>query len=144
MITVKSVSRNVLQLLECYIIIQTVPCNSIINDNYDQKIILELSFSRKKVLNLFLKDILLVIFCIFLFCCKLSIELQITIISHCFWYRVFDEDLCYNVLIFQYLTMYSYFNTSSFVKLVWLINFYFLGALLHYQLFLLPLDDYGI
>ena len=36
-----------------------------------------------------------------------------------------------------YTTMYSYFSTSLFVKLFFLKNFYFLGTLLHYPIFLL-------
>ena len=37
-------------------------------------------------------------------------------------------------------TYTTYFCTSTFAKLVLLINFYFLGMLLHYPIFLLPLD----
>ena len=83
----------------------------------------------KKMLNLFLKDLFLVIFCIFLICYKLSIECQTSIIFHCFWHRGLHKDLYHNILIFQYLT---------FVELFLLINFYVWGTLLHYQIFLLP------
>ena len=82
----------------------------------------------KKMLNLFLKDLFLVIFCIFLICYQLSIECQISIIFHCFWHRVFIKTYT-TILIFQYLT---------FVELFLLINFYVWGTLLHYQIFLLP------
>ena len=60
MITVKSAWVNILQFLECCIIIQMMPFNGIMNVNYDQKSVLKLSFSRKKRLNLFLKDLFLV------------------------------------------------------------------------------------
>ena len=38
--------------------------------------------------------------------------------------------------------MYSYFSTSTFVKLVLLINFYFTGMLLYYPIIPLPLDKF--
>ena len=79
-----------------------MPFNSIMNVNYDYKSVLKLSFSRKKMLNLFLKDLFLVIFYIFLFCYNSSTECQISIIFCFFDIGVFDKDLYYNVLIFQY------------------------------------------
>ena len=81
LITVKSTSRvNVIQLLECWIIIQMMPFNDFMNVDFDQKSVSKLSLIRKKMLNLFLEDL----FCIFIFCYKLSIECQISIILHCF------------------------------------------------------------
>ena len=53
----------------------------------------------KKMLNLFLKDLFLVIFCIFLICYQLSIECQISIIFHCFWHRGLHKDLYHNTHI---------------------------------------------
>ena len=41
----------------------------------------------------------------------------------------------------NYTTKYSYFSTSTFVKLFLLINFYFSSTLLHYPIFLLLLDE---
>ena len=45
-------------------------------------------------------------------------------------------------LIKTYATMYSYFSTSTVIKLLLLINFCFSGMLLHYPIFLLPLDEF--
>ena len=45
-------------------------------------------------------------------------------------------------LIKTYAAMYWYFITSTFLKLDLLINFYFLGLLLHYPIFLLPMDEF--
>ena len=50
------------------------------------------------------KGLFLVIFCIFQFCYELSIECQILIIFRYFDIGVFDKNLYYNVVIFQYLT----------------------------------------
>ena len=47
-------------------------------------------------------------------------------------------------LIKTYATMYSCFSTSTFVKRLLLINFYYSGRLLHYPILLLPLDKFNV
>ena len=104
--TVKNASRvNVHQLFGC-ITIQMMPFNSIMNVNYDWKSALKLSFSRKKMLNLFLKDFFVVMLCIFLFCYKLWIECQRSIFFSCFWYWSLWERLipqCIHISVLQLL-----------------------------------------
>ena len=126
MITVKNTSRiNILQFLECCSIIQMMPFNGIMNANYDWKSVLKLSLSKKRKYKSFSKGPFLSHFLFFLFCYKLSMPN----ISN------FPLFLIQGSLMKTYTTMYSYFSTKRFVKLFLLINFYFLGMLLHYPRF---------
>ena len=88
--------------------------------------------SVEKNVKSFSKGSFLSHFLIFLFCYKLSIECSISIISCCFWIL--------GSLIKTYTTMY--FITWILGKLFLLIIFYFSGTLLHYPIFLLPLDEF--
>ena len=113
-------------------------CHLIMNVNYDYKSVLKLSFSRKKMLNLFLKKFFrshFLHFSILLQIIHTNYSCQISINFRCFLIQG-------SFIKMRKCTMYSYFSTSTFVKLVLLISFYFLCTLLHYPIFLLTLDEF--
>ena len=121
MITVKSTSTvNVMQLLECWIIFQMMQFNDFMNVDFDQKSVSKLSLiriSRGPFLYFYI---------------LLQVIHRMSNINNSSLF------LTQGFLIKTYTTMYSYFSTYPFVKLFLLINFYFLGALPHYLIFLLP------
>ena len=126
LITDKNASRlNVLQPLECCIIIQMVPFNGIMNVKFDYKSVLKLSFSRKKILSHFLY-----------FSILFQIIDRMSIVNN------FQLFLRSGSLINTYTKMHSYFSTWPFGKLFLLINFSFSHTLLHYPIFLLPMEEF--
>ena len=126
-------SKCVFQLLECCISIQTVPFNRIMNVDCDQKSILSYN-SVEETAKSFSKGPFLSYFRYF--------SILIQIIHKMSDINCFPLFLIQGSLIKTYAAMHSYFSTSTFVKLVLLINFYFSGTLLHYPIFLLPLDEF--
>ena len=97
------------------------------------KIVLKLSFSRKKMLNLLLKDLFLIIFLFFFFVTNYPWNIHYQQLPVVFDIGVFDKDLHHNVFRFQYLTI-------GYIVLV--NNFLLFGQLLHYPIFLLPPDEF--